>query len=255
MSTKILIVEDESLSAERLQNLIGHLQPQAQVLKITDSVKSTLRFLETKPQIDLGFFDIQLADGLSFEIFERITVPFPVIFTTAFNEYAIRAFKVNSIDYLLKPVDEAGLQKALQKYNSLHAPESSHALEQQSIALALKMLSRAYKARFLVRIGEHLRMIPTQDICLFYSMEKATFIRTSEQRDYAIDFSLDQLTELLDPAAFFRISRKYIVALHSITDIVAYSGNRLKLKLSVPAEDDILVSRDRVNDFKAWLNG
>ncbi len=250
----ILIVEDEKLSAQRLQGMIQRLMPGASVVKITDSVDATLDFLKQSPEIDLGFFDIQLADGLSFELFEKIRIPFPVIFTTAFNEYAIRAFKVNSIDYLLKPVNEKELRFAIDQFQAAISPKPA-APSEQSIAKALNMLTRAYKSRFLIKIGEHLRIIPTEEIALFYSMEKAIYLKTLDDRNYPIDFTLDQLHDLLDPEVFFRVSRKHIVSMAAITDIIAYSGSRLKVKLNIPTEEDILVSRDRVAEFKGWLGG
>ena len=248
----ILIVEDEKLSAQRLQGMIKNLLPEAVIVKFTDSVDATLNFLDQGPDIDLGLFDIQLADGLSFEIFERTHISFPVIFTTAFNEYAIRAFKVNSIDYLLKPVDEKELQFALEQFQSAQNPKPA-ILPDPNIARALKMLTREHKSRFLVKIGEHLRVIPAEEIALFYSMEKAIYLKTREDRNYPIDFTLDELGELLDPEVYFRVSRKHIVSLATISDIIAYSGSRLKIKLNVPTDEDILVSRDRVARFKEWL--
>ena len=250
----ILIVEDEKLSAQRLQGMINKLIPDASVVKTTDSVDATLNFLEDRPDIDLGFFDIQLADGLSFELFEKTLIPFPVIFTTAFNEYAIRAFKVNSIDYLLKPVNEKELRFAIDQFQAAISPKPAAPTE-QSIAKALSMLTRSYKSRFLIKIGEHLRIIPTEEIALFYSMEKAIYLKTLDDRNYPIDFTLDQLHDLLDPEVFFRVSRKHIVSMAAITDIIAYSGSRLKVKLNIPTEEDILVSRDRVTEFKGWLGG
>lgn len=249
----ILIIEDEKLSAERLIRMIRQLLPECHIFPVKDSVKSATAFLQTHPDIDLGFFDIQLADGLSFEIFEQTPLNFPVIFTTAFNEYAIRAFKVNSIDYLLKPIDEDELKQALVKFEA-QKPNKQAILSEQAIAQALQMLSKTYKSRFLVKVGEHIRMIAVEEIMLFYSMEKATFIKTQNNREYAIDYSLDQLETLLDPKDFFRSSRQHIIGLGAIKDIIAYSGSRLKIKLAHETEFDILVSRERVSSFKDWLN-
>ena len=248
----ILIVEDEKLSAQRLQSMLKNLVPDATIVKITDSVDATLSYLDQNPAVDLGLFDIQLADGLSFEIFERTQISFPVIFTTAFNEYAIRAFKVNSIDYLLKPVDEKELRFAMEQFQSAQNPKPT-ILSDSNIAQTLQMLTREYKTRFLIKIGEHLRVIPAKEIALFYSMEKAIYLKTREDRNYPIDFTLDQLSDLLDPEVFFRVSRKHLVSMAAIADIIAYSGSRLKIKLNVPTDEDILVSRDRVAEFKGWL--
>jgi two-component system, LytTR family, response regulator len=249
---KVLIVEDEKLSAGRLSQMLQKLVPGVQILKITDSVSTTIEYLQTHPPIDVGFFDIQLADGLSFAVFEQIRVPFPVIFTTAFNEYTIQAFKVNSIDYLLKPVDEKSLSHALKQYRESKA--FNNTLSDQAVAKALGMLTREYKSRFLVKIGEHLRVITIEEVALFYALEKTVFIKTFQDRNYPIDFSLDQLAELLDPERFFRVNRKHILAMNAITDIIVYSGSRFKLKLTVPVDEDILVSRERVAEFKEWLD-
>jgi two-component system, LytTR family, response regulator len=249
---RILIVEDEKLSAQRLQGMLKALVPDANIVKITDSIDATISYLNQDPSIDLGLFDIQLADGLSFEIFENIPISFPVIFTTAFNEYAIRAFKVNSIDYLLKPIDEKELRYAIEQFQAANNPRPT-ILSDPKIARALKMLTKEYKSRFVVKVGEHLRVIPVDEIALFYSMEKAIYIKTTDERNYPIDFSLDELEELLNPENYFRISRKHLVSLAAITDIVAYTGSRLKIKLQVPTEEDLLVSRDRATEFKGWL--
>jgi len=180
-------------------------------------------------------------------------VEFPVIFTTAFNEYAIKAFKVNSIDYLLKPIDEDELKGAVNKFKS--NTNKPLKIENEAIALALSQLTNSFKSRFLVKVGEHLRMINVDEVATFISMEKSTYIRTINSRDYGIDFTLDQLEGLVDPKHFFRINRKYIINIKSIQDIIAYSNSRLKLKLSVASDEDIIVSRERVNEFKSWLEG
>ena len=248
-----IIIEDEKLSAERLKAMICRLMPGAECEIILDSVRSAVKWLSGRPSPDLAFFDIQLADGLSFEIFEQVRVEFPVIFTTAFNEYALKAFKVNSIDYLLKPIDEDELANAMDRFEKGYYQKSA-TLERDDFARVLNMLGNSYKRRFLVKAGEHIRMIPVEEVPFFFSSGKATFIRTFKGRDYGIDFSLDQLATLLNPADFCRVNRKYIIALTAINDIITYSGSRLKLKLSVPADEDILVSRERVQGFKSWLD-
>jgi len=247
-----LIVEDEKLSAQKLQGMLQKIIPHAKILQVAESVADTLDYLNTCPPIDLGFFDIQLSDGLSFEIFEQVGIDFPVIFTTAFNEYAIKAFKVNSIDYLLKPVVEEELTAAIEKFNKGYATTPS-ALGSEAVAKALSMLANSYKNRFVVKVGEHIRLVPVEEIALFFSSEKYTFIRTVDDRDYDIDFTLEQVMDTVNPNLFFRVSRKHIIALSAINDIIAYSGSRFKVKLNVSTEEDVLVSRDRVSAFKAWL--
>ncbi|HCT29268.1 MAG TPA: DNA-binding response regulator [Bacteroidales bacterium] len=246
-----IIIEDERLSAERLARMIHRLFPDFVLVKTLDSVKSAVKWLSSNEHPSLAFFDIQLADGLSFEIFEQIQLQFPVIFTTAFNEYAIKAFKVNSIDYLLKPIDEDELKNSVLKFRSGLTKPS--ALGNDAVAKALQMLTNKYKSRFLVKVGEHLRMIDVDEVSVFISMEKSTYIRTHSGRDYGVDFTLEQLEAMLDPKRFFRVNRKFIVEIKSIKDIIAYSNSRLKLKLDVNIDEDIIVSRERVNEFKGWL--
>lgn len=253
MSVNYLIVEDEKLSAERLAGMIRRLFPDFTLMKVVDSVKSAVRWISQNEQPQLAFFDIQLADGLSFEIFEQVPVTFPVIFTTAFNEYAIRAFKVNSIDYLLKPLSEDELKAAVNKFKSGSLKSTSY--ENDAVAMALKQLNHTYKSRFLIKVGEHLKMIDISEVALFFSMEKSTYLRSYNNRDYGLNFTLEQLEGLVDPGQFFRINRKYLIHLKTIKDIVAYSNSRLKLILTVASDDEIIVSREKVEDFKMWLEG
>jgi len=186
-----IIAEDERLTAERLKTMIALLRPSFNCLAVFDSVSSAVNWLKQNPHPQLAFFDIQLADGISFEIFEQVKIDFPVIFTTAYNEYALKAFKVNSIDYLLKPVNENELKAAIDKFESTRS--SSTSIDSSQITTLINQLSNSYKSRFLVKVGEHLKMINCSDIAFFHSMEKSTFIRNTEGRDYAIDQTLDQL--------------------------------------------------------------
>ena len=250
----VVIVEDEMLAAKRLQRtLTNQIDYDFEVLAILDSVKSTAKWLANNPCPDLLFMDIQLGDGLSFEVFDIVDVLCPVIFITAFNEYAVEAFKVNSIAYILKPVEENDLRDALDKHKKMVALFNQKELKSQ-LHQAKKALQEGYKSRFMVKTGSHIKAIPVTDICYFFSREKATQIRTSEGRTYLIDYSLEQLTELLDPKKFFRINRKYIVCLECIQDIIAYSNSRLQLKLPHLEDNDAIVSREKVNDFKYWLD-
>jgi DNA-binding LytR/AlgR family response regulator len=252
MALNYLIIEDEKLSAERLEGMISRLFPDFVHKKTLDSVKSAVRWLSQNEQPHLAFFDIQLADGLSFEIFEQAPVQFPIIFTTAFDEYAIRAFRVNSIDYLLKPVSEEDLIRAVNKFQSGNHTAKT---ENDALAMALMQLTNTYKSRFLVKIGEHLKMIDISEVALFMSSDKSTFIRSFAGRDYGLSFTLEQLESLVDPGCFFRVNRKYLIHIKAISDIIAYSNSRLKIKLSVPCDEDVIVSRERVEDFKKWLEG
>jgi DNA-binding LytR/AlgR family response regulator len=249
----ILIVEDEPLAAERLSKLVKQLQTDSKILATIDSVKRSVAWFNSNPQPDLVFMDIQLADGLSFEIFEQTEVKAPIIFTTAYNEYALKAFKVNSIDYILKPVDESDLKTALDKLKNLTAP-ASPAKMMESIEYAMQMLTKKYKERFVVKVGEHLKSIETNEILFFYSLEKTTFAQSKDGRKHILDFTLEQLENLLDPKQYFRINRKYMVGLSSIQDMISYTNSRLKLVLKTTDDNDIIVARERVQEFKDWLD-
>lgn len=246
-----IIAEDEKLTADRLKTMITLLRPSFKCLAVFDSVSLAAKWLKQNPHPQLAFFDIQLADGISFEIFEQVKVDFPVIFTTAYNEYALKAFKVNSIDYLLKPVNENELKAAIDKFENTRS--SSTSIDSSQITTLINQLSNSYKSRFLVKVGEHLKMINCSDIAFFHSMEKSTFIRNTEGRDYAVDQTLDQLELVINPSEFYRVNRSCIIGIKSIRDIVAYSNSRLKIVPTVKVDEDLIVSRERVSGFKEWL--
>ncbi|MGW8122831.1 LytR/AlgR family response regulator transcription factor [Roseivirga echinicomitans] len=255
---KVLIVEDESMAAKRLARLLEKNEPEIEILAKLDSVKRAVNWLKENPQPDLLFFDIQLADGLSFEILEQVEVSSPIIFTTAFDEYAIQAFKVNSIDYLLKPIDPEDLENAIGKFEArfkTNAPEPKQAgVDMMLIQQAMQMLTKQYKERFVVKIGEHIHTIPTADTAYFFSQEKATYLQTKEKHRYILDYTMEQVEQLVDPQKFFRINRKYLVSLEAVKDIITYSNSRLRLILMNTDETDAIVSRDKVQDFKKWLD-
>lgn len=252
---RVLLIEDEKLAAERLANLLQQCDSSIEPIAFVPSVRKAVELLKLKPQLDLIFMDIQLADGLSFEIFEQVIIDVPVIFTTAYDTYAVKAFKVNSIDYLLKPIDEDELQAALEKFRKLNrfvaALPQLGALEQ---AMQLLQGPKNYKSRFVVKVGEHLHMIPVEEIDYFYSYEKATFLQTSTGRRYAIDYTLEQVEQLTDPTHFFRVNRGYLISLKSIKDIVVYSNSRLKTVMRHASQTDIVVSRERVQSFRSWID-
>ncbi|MCW5910649.1 MAG: response regulator transcription factor [Cyclobacteriaceae bacterium] len=249
----VLIIEDEPQAATLLTSLIKELQPDWNVLASLDSVKQSAEWLR-KNTCDLILMDIQLADGLSFEVFEKAEVKTPVIFTTAYNEYALKAFKVNSIDYLLKPVDKDELKAALKKYTTLAGNLAMPDKMLESISYAMHMLTKKYKERFIIKVGEHLKSVEVGEILFFFSLEKTTFAQTADGRKHILDFTLDQLDGLLDPDWFFRINRKYIVAVAAIKDMISYTNSRLKLVLKTSDDDDVIVARERVQDFKNWLD-
>lgn len=252
---KILIVEDEPLAAAQLAAHISALQPEAQILAVCDTIKATVEWVQKNEAPDLAFFDIQLGDGLSFEIFEQVKFTQPVIFTTAFDNYAIQAFKVNSIDYLLKPIERTELEKALNKFKNIASTKPSNITPAilQEVVNSLK--GTKYKERFLVKIGAHLRVVETKNIRYFYSFQKGTYLKLQDGKDYLLDQSLEMVESIIDPARFFRINRKYLVALTSISEVVTYSNSRLKLKINHSSDDDFLVAREKVKAFKSWLEG
>jgi len=252
---KVLIVEDEPLAAAQLAASISTLRPKAEIKAVCDTIKSTVRWLENNDAPDLAFFDIQLGDGLSFEIFKQIDFRQPVIFITAYDQYAIQAFKVNSIDYLLKPIERDALEKALIKFENLTQSKTSNFTPKVLEDIVATLKKKTYKERFLVKVGTHLKVIETADILYFYSFQKGTFAKLSDGKDYLLDYSLELVEGMLNPTQFFRINRKYLVALKSISDVVAYSNSRLKLKVQYPVDDDFLVAREKVKDFKSWLEG
>lgn len=252
---KVLIVEDEPLAAAQLAANISALRPEAKILAVCDTVKAVVDWIGKNDAPDLAFFDIQLGDGLSFEIFEKTDFTTPVIFTTAYDDYAVRAFKVNSIDYLLKPIDRAELGKALQKFEQLKQPVKSVLGPEMISELMDSLKKKNYKERFLVKVGTRLRIVEIDEILYFYSFEKGTYAKLADGKDYLLDQSLELVEGMIDPSRFFRINRKYLVALKSITDVIAYSNSRLKLKIQQSSEDDFLVAREKVKNFKSWLEG
>jgi len=252
---KVLIIEDEKPAADWLKQLVQKFDPRISVLSVIDSVSGAVEWFGQNPVPDLVFMDIQLADGLSFEIFERSKVPCPVIFTTAYEEYAIKAFKVNSVDYLLKPISYNELEAAFRKFEN--KVQGLHTTPEVTIELLNKvkeMLRKQYKTRFVIKVGEHLKSITVEEILFFYSLEKATYLCTADFKTYLVDYSLDRICEMVDEHRFFRINRKYILSNQSIADIIFYSNSRLKIKLKKPGEESIIVSRDKVPAFKEWLD-
>jgi DNA-binding LytR/AlgR family response regulator len=250
---KAIVIEDEKLAADHLIRLIEQYKPAIEVVERLTSVKKSVDWFSGNPAPEIAFFDIQLSDGLSFEIFERTAVRCPVIFTTAFNEYAIRAFKFHSVDYLLKPIDFEELKAALDKFRLHHKPAAVPSYD-TLIESLMDQLTDSYKQRFVVKVGEHIRSIPVSDILYFYSLEKATFLNTADDHTYVIDYSLDQVEDLVDPSGFFRINRKYLIAMNAIGDIVTYSNSRLKVELKHSNTMEAIVAREKVGKFKAWLD-
>ena len=248
----VIIIEDEKPSARRLQRMLKILDINAETM--LHSVEESIAWFETNEHPDLIFLDIQLSDGLSFEIFEAIDIKSAVIFTTAYDEYALKAFKLNSIDYLLKPIDDEDLKTAVEKYKGRTPQKQSVTLDFNDIkSLLVNPIEREYKKRFSVKVGQHLKLINIEDIECIYSENKGTYAFTTEGRNYLLDATLDELEAELEPDVFFRVSRKFYVNINAIKDMVSYTNSRLQIKLNRFNEQDIIVARERVKDFKNWL--
>jgi DNA-binding LytR/AlgR family response regulator len=255
---KVIIVEDETPAAEKLERLVKQYDPDIQILGIFDTVEKTVEWLENiENKADLIFLDIQLADGISFEIFRRTQVNSPVVFTTAYNEYAIDAFKVNSIDYLLKPISYEDLYRSMTKLESLREslPTSQHRIQFEELSQALSTLQKNYKTRFMVKVGEHIRSVTTDRISLFFAEGRTVFMLTNQGKRFIIDYKLEELESLLDPERFFRVSRTFIVNINAVSDVIVYSNSRLKVRLDQEFEKEIIVSREKVSIFKTWFDG
>ena len=249
---KALIIEDEVLAAERLEKLLHEVAPDVSVVANLGSIKESVKWL-TINSADLIFLDIQLSDGISFSIFEQISVNTPIIFTTAYDQYALKAFNLNSVSYLLKPIRKSDLAESLQKFKSL---KSAFSIDFESLLSAIRGESPEYRKRFLIQVADKFRKIEIDEIAYFYALDKNVFLRTFEGGSYAVDLSLEGLENVVDPNDFFRINRKYLVCMKSITSMFAWSRSRVKLVLKPKPDDDLdtIVSIERAADFKRWMN-
>lgn len=247
---KAVIVEDEKPSARRLQRMLEKLD--VHVIATLNSVEEATNWFLQHDHPELIFLDIQLSDGLSFEIFQNVEIDCCIIFTTAYDEYALQAFKLNSIDYLLKPIDDEELEAAIEKFRKTrHSPPP--ALDLKNLKSLLNLPASEYRKRFSIQVGQHLKLVNTEEISCFYSENKGTYLHTTENRSYLLESSLDKLEQELDPEKFFRVNRKFIIRMKDIADIVTYSNQRLEVRLQHFKEHQIIVSRERVKDFKEWL--
>ena len=248
----VIIIEDEKPAARRLGRLLADLD--MPVTTMLHSVEESIIWFEENEHPDLIFLDIQLSDGLSFEIFDVIEVKSAIIFTTAYDEYALQAFKLNSIDYLLKPIDDEELESAVKKFKALKPSSQKLALDFEDIKkLLVNPLEREFKKRFSARVGQHLKIIIADEVQCFYSENKGTYAATLDGRNYLLDTTLEHLESELEPKMFFRVSRKFYVNVNHIKDIISYTNSRLQIKLTNFSEQEIIVSRERVRDFKLWL--
>lgn len=248
----VIIIEDEKPAARRLNRLLSELD--VEVSMMLHSVEESIVWFQQNQHPDLIFLDIQLSDGLSFEIFDIVDVKSAIIFTTAYDEYALQAFKLNSIDYLLKPIDDEELESAVAKYRTLKPESKKLSLDFEDIKkLLVNPLEREYKKRFTAKVGQHLKIINADEVECFYSENKGTYAATSDGRNYLLDTTLENLEEELEPKTFFRVSRKFYVNINFIKDIISYTNSRLQIKLNSFGEQEIIVSRERVKDFRLWL--
>jgi DNA-binding LytR/AlgR family response regulator len=257
----ILIVEDEELAVKKLQKTLSAVDETAVVAGTTFSIKSTVEWLQNNPQPDLILMDIELADGQSFEIFNQIEVKSPVVFTTSYDEYALKAFKVNSIDYLLKPVQKEDLAASLKKYKQMKevyadsSPSNGQGFNVDSLVRELqnKLQPKEYRKRFLVKHAQKLVSVDVEEIAYFYSDGRLNFFKTHDNKKYVLDYTIDELEEMLDPNKYFRISRSFYVSVGTVDRIDDYFGNRLILGLKPVVDKEVIVSREKVTDFKKWM--
>lgn len=248
----IVILEDEELAARRLESMIKQFDSSINILAKIESVEEAINWFTNNDEPDLIFLDIHLEDDLSFAIFDKVKIKSPIIFTTAFDEYAIKAFKLKSIDYLLKPISQDELNKAILKYQDWNKSNSS-LVDMQALFDLIDKKNTDYKSRFSVIIGNKIKSIDIQEIAYFYSQSSITFLVTYGNTEYTVDYSLDQLVNILDPKQFFRINRQYLIKMQSIVNVHIFPKSRLKIDLK-PAKEDIFVSIDKVTKFKEWLN-
>ncbi len=248
----ILIIEDEHRAANRLERLILQLEPSFNIVGKPESIEESIAILNTHDDIQLIFSDIELGDGTSFEIFEQFKTDIPIIFTTAYNQYAIEAFKLNGVGYLLKPIDADKLKNAIDKFKRTQGNPSKN--DFASLTKVIETLTpKSYKNRFLIKVGTKLKSIKVGEIAAFYSMEKGTYLLTKDKRNYAMDISLDPLMEVLNPEKFFKISRKHIIEMDAIDEIHVFSNSRLKLDVKGLEKQNVIVAREKVKEFKEWL--
>ena len=254
---KVIIVEDEIPAAEKLERYLLKYDPSINILARLQSIRETVEWLKQyQENVDVIFMDIQLTDGVSFQIFQEMQVKKPVIFTTAYNEFALDAFKVSSIDYLLKPITFTDLSASLKKLASLREQltwktEGRDSLQEKYAALK----TRSFKSRFMVKLGEHIRSITTDQISFFYAEGRDVYLVTNQTRKFIVDYTLESLEDILDPKLFFRLNRTFILNINAIKDVLVYSNSRLKIILTQEFDKEIIVSREKVQDFKDWFDG
>ena len=256
---KVIIIEDEALAARQLKAMVQECDENIEVIAMLDGVESSVQWLQNHERPDLILMDIELVDGQSFEIFNQVEVTSPVIFTTAYNEYAIQAFRVNSIDYLLKPVDEAALSRSLKKFyelKKLYGTTSNNSLNINEFIQLLnqpKTSSKEYRERFLLKQGSRLVPISIEEIAYFYSQERLSFVKTWDERSYVVDYTLDELECILNPKLFFRANRQIILCAKSVDKVHLHFNSRLKIDLKPNTSEEVFISRDKAGEFRHWM--
>jgi len=253
MGIKVLIIEDEAPAFRRLQKILEELVPDIQIVDVIDSVEDTVKWMRHHELPDLIFMDIQLSDGISFEIFDQVSVTRPVVFTTAFDEYTLRAFKVNSIDYLLKPIKKEELQKSLDKFYLFHQVNTVSVPDFSALLKSIKLDSKRYKSRFLVKIGDKLITVEIERVAYFYLYLGVVHLMTWEGKTYLLDYTLDDLQQQLDPVLFFRANRQFILHLRSIPVVHKYHNGKLLVELKPPTTEQVIISAEKAAEFKSWL--
>lgn len=250
---RVLIIEDESLLAKELQRTLKSIRPQIEVVDVIRSVNDGVKWFEEKKEVDLIISDIQLTDGTSFELFKQVKISTPIVFTTAYDEFAIKAFKLNSIDYLLKPIDESDLEASIEKYEKLWGQQKTLDVDVLNHLIS-KNTEQSYKSKFLIRVGDQYKKVESDDIGFFFAEGNTVYLVQKNGKKLIVDHSLDQVAPQLDPKKFFRVNRQVLLNNSSIRGIHKYFNSRLKLEIHPQYENDVLVTRSRVNDFLTWMN-
>jgi DNA-binding LytR/AlgR family response regulator len=249
---KVVIIEDELPAANRLAKLLRAMDNRIEITHRLDSVEASVKFFEAKPDVDLVFMDIQLADGLSFDIFLKVNITTPVVFTTAFDQYTLKAFKVNSVDYLLKPIDENELQQALEKHRRIFLKKQTD-LSEKILKLVQDMAAVKYKERLLIKRGQQLSFLKTEDTAYCYADGKLCYAVDFNNNKFLLETNLSELEEQLPPVKFYRINRSLLINIEAVKKVYTWLGGRLKLELLLSTTQETVVSRERVNGFKEWL--
>ncbi|MEO9483639.1 MAG: LytTR family DNA-binding domain-containing protein [Ekhidna sp.] len=251
---KVLIVEDEAPAFRRLEKILLEIDPTVEIVEVLDSVEETVKWMNNHERPDLALMDIQISDGISFQIFDQIDVKCPVIFTTAFDEYLLKAFKVNSIDYLLKPIKKEDLERSLEKYKSLHASFNQNGIDMAALLNQINLTEAKYKSRFLVKQGDKMLAIRSEDIVCFQSKHGVVHINTKNEKTYLSDFTLDELSTQLDPRLFFRANRQFIIDADYIHTVHKHFKGKLLVELEHFSDEQILVSSEKATALKQWLD-